>query len=529
LEEFPSERPSERALGGIEEQYQLLMDCVTDYAIFFLDSHGQVATWNAGAERIFGYTEAEIVGQDFSRFFTAEDVQKGQPQKELQTAIQTGRANDDRWLVRRDGSRIWCNGVTTGLRDKDGQLRGFAKVLRNLTEQKRLEEILRQRADELAEEARRKDEFLAVLAHELRNPLAPVRNALQVIRLRSQEPALVEQMRAIAERQVDHMIGLVDDLLDLFRISRGLIRLVREPLDMAQPVQHAVESVQSLALERRLTLSVKLPAEPVQVEGDLIRLQQIVANLLTNAAKYTDPGGTILLTMQQENGEIVLRVRDTGIGIAPEMLPRVFDLFVQAERRLERSQGGLGLGLTLVRQLVEMHGGSVSVYSNGPGKGSEFIVRLPVLSENRKRELLHQHEETQAESPTARRRILVVDDNVDAAESLAVLLRVEGHEVQVAYDGPTALVAAQEERPAMAILDLGMPGMDGFELARQLRAQQNTRDVLLVALTGWAQEEDRRRCFEAGFDGHLSKPVELEALRQFLAHPRLVRQGSGGR
>lgn len=521
------ESPGKQALGGPEEQHRLLMECVTDYAVFFLDPDGRVARWNTGAERIFGYPETEILGQHFSRFFTPEDIQAGVPEQELQTAATTGQANDDRWMVRKDGSRLWCNGVTTALRDEGSGLRGFAKVLRDRTEQKRLEEALGQRADELVEEARRKDEFLATLAHELRNPLAPIRNALQAIRLGSHDAALVEQMRAMAERQVAYMTHLVDDLLDLSRISRGLIRLLQEPVDVAQPVQRAIEGVQALVRERRLALSVSLPTEPVYVEADSTRLQQVVGNLLSNAVRYTDPGGHVLLTARREGSEFVLRVRDTGIGIAPEMLPKIFDLFVQAERRLDRSHGGLGIGLTLVRRLVQMHGGAVEAHSDGPGKGSEFVVRLPVLAEERKEELLGRPSEPeQPVNPSAPCRILVVDDNVDAAESLALLLRLDGHEVQTTYDGQGALAAAQAKPPEVVILDLGMPGMDGFEIARRLRSLAALKDVLLVALTGWAQEEDRRRCYEAGFDGHMPKPVELDALRQFLAHPKLVKKST---
>jgi CheY-like chemotaxis protein len=254
-------------------------------------------------------------------------------------------------------------------------------------------------------------------------------------------------------------------------------------------------------------------------------LQQVVGNLLTNAAKYTEAGGHILLTARQEGTELVVRLRDTGIGIPPDILPHIFDLFVQAERRLDRSQGGLGIGLTLVRRLVEMHGGSVTAHSEGSGKGSEFVVRLPALPEDQKEQLLRkQPAEQMAVAPTAHRRILVVDDNVDAAESLAVRLRLEGHEVRVAADGPAALAAAKVELPEMVVLDLGMPGMDGFEVARELRALPDSKDMLLIALTGWAQEDDRRRCYEEGFDGHLPKPVEWEGLRQFLAHPKLIRR-----
>jgi PAS domain S-box-containing protein len=530
-----NEREPKLTLGGAEEQLRLLMECVSDYAIFFLDPDGRVANWNAGAERIFGYSEAEIMGQPFARFFTPEDHQRGKPETELKTAAESGRANDDCWLVRKGGARLWVSGVTTALRDEEGRLRGFAKVLRDRSEQKRLEETLHQRAEELAREARQKDDFLAVLAHELRNPLAPIRNALQVIHLESHDPALVQKMGAIAQRQLGHMTHLVDDLLDLSRLSRGLIRLVKEPVDLAQPIRQAVEGVQSLMVEHKLTLSLSPPPRPVYVEADANRLQQVIGNLLTNAVKYTDPGGQIMLSGGQEGAEVVVRVKDTGIGIAPDMLPVIFNLFVQAERRLTLSQGGVGIGLTLVRRLVEMHGGTVAAYSEGPGKGSEFVVRLPLLSEDEGGRMTDEsaenagslHPSSFIPHPSGR-RILVVDDNVDAVESLALLLRLDGHDVQAVYDGPAALAAAAANPPQVAILDLGMPGMDGYEVARRLRALPGLKNVLLLALTGWAEANDRQRCYEAGFDGHLPKPVDWDALRQFLAHPRLFRQSSAG-
>jgi len=522
LEERPAGLLGEPALGGMEEQHRLLMECVTDYAIFFLDHQGHIANWNTGAERIFGYADAEIVGRHFACLSLPEDIQNGRPERELHTAATTGRASDSCWLVRKDGRRLWCAGVTTALRDGEARLRGFAKVLRDQTEHLHLEETLRQRAEELAEETRRKDEFLKILAHELRNPLAPIRNALQIIRMGAQDANLVEQMRAIAERQLGHLIHLVDDLLDLSRISRGVMHLHKELVNLAQPVRNAVEGVQPLIQERGLVLSVLLPAEPLYVEADPTRLQQIVHNLLSNAAKYTDPGGRIHLTARQENGKVVLHVQDTGIGIAAETLPHIFELFVQGERRLNRSQGGLGIGLTLVRQLVEMHGGTISASSEGLGKGSEFTVRLPAPPNNPQELQRQLTDEAQSAAPPTSRRILVVDDNVDAADSLATLLRLKGHVVRVARDGPTALTTARAERPEVVILDLGMPGMDGFEVARQLRAMTETKNSVLVAITGWSREEDRQRCYEAGFDGHLPKPVDLSAVQQFLDHPKLL-------
>jgi two-component system CheB/CheR fusion protein len=319
----------------------------------------------------------------------------------------------------------------------------------------------------------------------------------------------------------------VDDLLDLSRIGRGAIRLTKGPLNLEQPVQQAVEAMQPLVKEKSLTLAVTLPRAPLLLEADATRFQQIVGHLLGNAVKYTDPGGKISLSVCRENDAAILRVRDTGIGIAAEMLPRVFDTFVQAERRLDHSTGGLGVGLSLVRRLVELHDGTISVHSEGTGLGTEFTVRLPALPEQPPCQgPAAQAGDASPDLAAPPRRVLVVDDNVDAANSLAQLLRLQGHQARVAYEGAQALTAITAETPELVILDLGMPTMDGFELARTLRSRPETKDVLMLALTGLAQEEDRRRCSEAGFDGHLLKPVELPALREFFHHPRLRPSGS---
>jgi PAS domain S-box-containing protein len=511
----PGKEPPAPTVGGVEEPHRLLMECVTDYAIFFLDPHGQVAIWNAGAERIFGYTEAEIVGQHFSHFFTPEDVQQGIPEKELQTAATAGRANDDRWLVRKGGARLWCNGVTTALRDGEDRLRGFAKVLRDRTEPKRLQEALHQRAEQLAQEARQKDDFLAVLAHELRNPLAPVRNAVEVMRLRDVDDPGLRWARDIIDRQVQQMTRLVDDLLDVSRITRGKVTLQKEPVDLAAVVARAVEVSRPLIDARRHDLTVTLPPEPVRLEADAIRLAQVVANLLNNAAKYTDESGHIWLTVEREGDQAVVRVKDNGIGIRPDLLPQVFDLFVQSDRALDRSQGGLGIGLTLVKSLVEMHGGSVTAHSEGPGQGSGFVVCLPALTELRSGDSGKSGTGRRVESSA--RRILVVDDNGDAADSLAVLLRLMGNDVRTAPDGPAALEAARAYRPDVVLLDLGLPGMSGYDVCRRLREGHFANGPLVVALTGYGQDEDRRRTREAGFDRHLVKPVNPDELREVLA------------
>jgi PAS domain S-box-containing protein len=367
---------------------------------------------------------------------------------------------------------------------------------------------------ELREADRRKDEFLAVLAHELRNPLAPLSNALQVMRL----TAVNEQtarVRDMMERQVRQMTRLVDDLLDVSRITRGKIVLRKERLDLAEVVVSALEASRPLIEAERHELTVTPSERPLFVEGDRARLAQVLSNLLTNAAKYTPEGGHIWLAVERRGPEAELRVRDNGVGIPAEMLSRVFEMFAQVERHLGRAQGGLGIGLTLVRSLVEMHGGTVRAYSGGPGQGSEFVVRLPLAADHPAGEA---GAEAEAEPAAATRgRILVVDDSVDSAESLALMLKLSGNEVRTAYDGPGALATAATFAPDVVLLDIGMPGMDGYEVARRLRQQPTLRNALLIAQTGWGQEEDRRRSKEAGFDHHFTKPVDPATLEALLA------------
>jgi PAS domain S-box-containing protein len=369
---------------------------------------------------------------------------------------------------------------------------------------------------ELREKDRLKDEFLAMLAHELRNPLAAVRNALYVMKDPKAVEALIPQVRAIADRQVDHMARLLDDLLDVARVSRGRIELRKEPLEAAAVVHLAVEAVRPLIEARRHELTVSLPAEPVWLEADPTRLEQILNNLLNNAAKYTDPGGRIHLSVENDAGDVAFRVRDTGVGIAADMLPHIFDVFVQAEQHLDRSHGGVGIGLTLVKKLVELHGGSVAARSGGVGLGSEFVVHLPTRPPSAEPEEISSNHERTVRPPS--RRVLVVDDNRDAADSLVILLRLAGQDVRVAYDGRSALAEASHFRPEVIFLDLGMPGMNGYEVARLLREEPELKGVFLVALTGWGHEDDRRRSLQAGFDHHLVKPVEGKTLDDLLAN-----------
>jgi PAS domain S-box-containing protein len=367
----------------------------------------------------------------------------------------------------------------------------------------------------LREEDRRKTEFLALLAHELRNPLAPLRNGLQVIRLAGGDSEALQQAHAMMERQLTGLVRLVDDLLDVSRISRGKIVLRKEQLDLAEVVRTALETSDPLIRERGHELCVTLPEEPTFVDADRTRLAQALCNLLSNAAKYTDRGGRIWLTAEREGREVVLRVKDTGSGIAPEMLPRVFDLFTQVDRTLESSQGGLGVGLSIVKRLVEMHGGSVEAHSEGYGMGSEFVIRLPVV--------LWVADDKQLEGtdrrvcPPARRRVLVVDDNRDAAVSLAMMLELMGSEVRTAHDGLDGVDVAAAFHPDVILLDIGMPKLNGYDTCRRIRGQPWARGVVIVALTGWGQEEDKRRSQEAGFDSHLVKPIEPAALEKLLA------------
>jgi signal transduction histidine kinase len=365
----------------------------------------------------------------------------------------------------------------------------------------------------LKEADRHKDEFLAMLAHELRNPLAPILNAVQLMRKKPLVDPQLNWSREVIERQLGHLTRLVDDLLDVSRITRGKINLSREPVAIAALVARAVETVQPLIAERGLEFSIDVPEAPIHVYGDPLRLTQALGNVLTNAAKYTEPKGQIVLAARESAGLVELRVRDTGIGIPANLLPKIFDMFTQLNERAGRPQSGLGIGLALVRKLMEMHGGTVTAHSAGDGLGSEFVMTLPVLSEER----LPATSETQpATDPGVRRRILVADDNADALESLATLLGLAGHEVFSAANGALALECAERHLPEVALLDIGMPKLDGYEVARRIRAQPWGRQMTLVALTGWGQDSDRRRSGEAGFDSHLVKPLDLDKLTELL-------------
>jgi signal transduction histidine kinase len=389
----------------------------------------------------------------------------------------------------------------------------FVELYRKTRQLERLNQDLERRVSErtaeLQEAARRKDEFLAMLAHELRNPLAAIRLAAQLIGFPDLPAGQFSNSVGVIQRQVEHLVRLIDDLVDVSRITRGLISLRREPTDVAAVVVQAIETARPLIDARQHTLSVDIADERLIVDGDVARLSQVVANILNNAAKFTDPGGRIALRVRRDAPHVAIEVRDTGRGIPREMLPRVFDLFTHSDQPLDRTFGGLGIGLAIVRQLVEMHGGTVRAKSDGPGQGTEVLVRLPLL-------IASSLAVTPAAEPPARQvtpcRILVVDDNDDAAETLAMMLRLQGHSVQTAQDGLQALEVAPEFLPQVVMLDLGMPRLNGFETATRIRLQPWGREVPLIALTGWGQPKDRQRTVEAGFNEHLVKPVGQQEL-----------------
>ena len=494
----------EEILRQSEERFRLLVDGVKDYAIFMLDSGGHIVSWNTGAEHIKGYKASEIIGKHFSVFYPAEDIARKWPEHELTVARAEGRFEDEGWRLRKDGSRFWANVIIAALYDNEHRVRGFAKVTRDLS--------VRRRIEALEESERQMNEFLAMLAHELRNPLASIVNALGLMRSKPGEDQA--EFRAVLERQTALLARIVDDLLDVSRITRGKISLKREILDMNRMITRTLASCRPLIDAHRHALELRLPDEELPVDGDSTRLSQVVFNLISNAVKYTPDGGRITIAVKREDGEAVLRVHDTGIGIAPALLPKVFDLFVQGDRSLDRTEGGLGIGLTVVRRLIEMHGGSVSAASSGHGEGSEFVVRLPLA-------LGHgvargPAKEVPPHLPVTRRRLLVVDDNRDFANTLGALFETMGHDVRIAYNGTDAMSIAAEYRPDAAFLDIGLPGRNGYEVARMLRSSPELAGLTLVAFTGYGRDEDRRRVREAGFDYHLVKPAEATELAKIV-------------
>lgn len=498
------------ALKQSERHFRTMVEQVKDYAIFSIDTKGRATSWNEGVGRVLGFAEAEFLGRDVaSRIFTPEDIASGVPEDELTEAARTGSANNDRPMMRKDGSRFFALGATAALIDESGALIGYTKVLRDQTPMKRLEA-------ELLENDRRKNEFLATLAHELRNPLAPLLNGLHLMRIAGHDkPAMVDRARALMERQVEHMVRLIDDLLDLGRITSGRLELRREHIELGFVLQNALETSRPLIEAQAHTLTVTVPETAIPLDADPTRLAQVVSNLLNNSAKYTPRGGHIWLTAERQKDNVLVSVRDNGVGIPKDMLPKVFEMFTQVDRKAEQSKAGLGIGLTLVRQLVEMHGGDIEARSEGSGQGAQFIVRLPLKSPVS--DSVARDQKISTDAGSHRYQILVADDNADAASSLAAILGSSGHHTHIAHDGLVAFGCAEAVRPQIALLDIGMPGLDGYEVARRIRAQPWGKSMLIAAVTGLGQPEDERRAVEAGFDHHFVKPVQISALERMFS------------
>ena len=482
-----------------------IVESSTD-AIIGKSLDGTIVSWNAAAERLYGYTAEEVIGRSFTMLIPdghEEDIH------ELSDRLCRGERVDHFESVRqrKDGSLVELSVSYSPVCTEDHTPIGFAVIARDISDRKRSEQALRE-AD------RRKDEFLAMLAHELRNPLAPIRSGLELLMLTETEE---KETLLLMQEQVAHLVRLVDDLLDVSRIVRGRVELRTEGLRLDELVCRAADAVRSAATLRKQTLSIHA-STPVYVFGDPVRLTQVLDNLLSNALKYTEPGGRIAVSVGREEDEAVVRVQDNGIGIEADLLPKVFDLFTQSSRALDRAQGGLGIGLTLVRQLVEMHGGSIVAESSGLGRGSLFIIRLPSIEGVAPETPTGKH----ATTPAPPRRILIVDDNSSAARILTMLLsRLGNHDVIAAQDGPAALQMAVDQRPDLILLDIGLPGMDGYEVCRALRIRPESRQTLVVALTGYGQEQDRHRSKAAGFDEHVVKPVSVATLSDLLSHPKL--------
>jgi PAS domain S-box-containing protein len=467
-------------------------------------------SWSATKEELYGLPAGGFGGryEDWKQAVHPDDRDRAEADRSRAVSGRTMLDTEFR-IVRPDGETRWIASKGKVFYAADGEPLRMLGVSLDVTERKQAEEELRD-AD------RKKDEFLATLAHELRNPLAPIRNAVQILNAKGSIHPDLRRARAVLDRQVQLMARLLEDLLDVSRISRNRLELRMERVELAAVLDGALETSRPVIEAASHELTLTLPPEPIHLEADPVRLAQVFANLLNNAAKYTDEGGRIRLTAERQGSHAIVSVRDSGIGIAAEVLPNIFEIFSQAKLASVRSQDGLGIGLSLVKGLVGLHGGSVEARSDGPGRGSEFVVRLPVAAEAPVHEPARPHADDR-QPPATRWRILIVDDNQDSADSLAMLLQIMGNEVGTAYDGEQAVEAAEAIRPDVALLDIGMPKLNGYDTCRRMREQPWGKGMFLIALTGWGRAEDRRRADEAGFDLHMVKPVDPDVLVKLLA------------
>ncbi|MEO6164437.1 MAG: PAS domain S-box protein, partial [Candidatus Binatia bacterium] len=510
--DITEQKAQQEALQASQDRLNRLMKLMPA-AMYACDADGQITYYNQRAKDLWG-REPQL-GDNQQKFCAAYkcwfDGKVISPEETpMAIAVRDGKAFRDLEPVfeRPDGGKLSVLVNIDPLFDAEGKPCGAINVFQDITERKQAEEALK-------ESDRKKDEFLAILAHELRNPLAPIRNGLKILQMAGNEPAIAANAELIMDQALNQLVRLVDDLLDVSRITTGKLRLRREQVELKAVVNSAVETNRPLIDERGHNLTVMLPLEPIPLDADPIRLAQVFSNLLNNSVKYTKPGGVIRLSAQSHGSAVVVRVTDNGIGIAADHLPRIFDMFAQVESAYERSQGGLGIGLSLVKRLIEMHDGTIEAHSNGPDKGSEFVIRLPVFTQLPSGS--HSTEPSEKPSPLQKCRILVVDDNQLSCKSLAMLLQLKGHEIATAQDGFEGIECAGTFRPDVILLDIGLPRMNGYEVARRIRQEPWGKSIFLIAITGFGQEEDRRRSIEAGFDHHMVKPVNVVELEKKLS------------
>ena len=502
----------------MDQYIRSFVEQVEDYAIFAMDENCRATTWNNGVMKVLGFEESEFIGQDIRLLiFVPEAIELGIPVAEFETAAQLGSASDDRWMMRKGGKRFWASGITSAVHDDRGNVVGYSKVMRDLTDKKRDEDELVDLAARHSESSRRMSEFMATLAHELRNPLAPIRNALDLMGMSTLSPEN-EEMRLLMDRQVRQLIRLIDDLLDISRIGRGKITIHRQVATLRTVVESAIEASGMLIQEKGQILHLDLCEEEIWVNVDPARITQVVSNLLNNASRYSDAGCVIKLSLSMDRESVeqdmaMMTIEDNGIGISAERLGEIFQMFAQVDDSLGRGQAGLGIGLTLVKTLVELHRGTVLAESDGVGKGSRFTVRLPLAAPNDK-----SIDETPAkEWPICERsfQVLVVEDVRALRTIMARLLEKLGHRVRVAEDGLAALESIAQVIPEVIFSDISMPGMTGYDLARKIRSLPNVSEAYLVAMSGYGQLSDRQQSRESGFNEHMVKPVDVSKLRDF--------------
>jgi len=505
-----------RSVGDIhtnERRFQYMIEQITDHVIFMTDPAGIVTSWNQGVESLLGYQEHEFVGKHVSGLiFTDEAIAEGVPDWEFETSKEKGSAIDDRWMKRKDGSHFWASGIMTALRDEADKVIGFNKIMRDLTEQKTNLDAIRNLNHELTHAQIRKDDFIATLAHELRNPLTPLTSALSLMEDGLESPDRVREFQSIAKTQVGQLVRLVEDLLDVSRIGQGKVELKLAVCELATIIEQAVASCRSFIDDSSQKLTVKLVNRPMLVTADSARLVQVITNVLNNSAKYTPEGGNIELLTDADEHWTTIVVRDDGIGIPQDQLKLVFDLFAQANPTAERGKAGLGIGLALVKRIVDLHGGSVTIDSDGVGHGTIVTVKLKTASSTLKSDSIDMNVSGEANSEAYRLDVLVIDDSRAITLTLGRLIEKLGHQVRTAESGELGLKMIEEHRPDVVISDISMPGMNGYDVAYQIRSHFG-ETMMLVAMTGYSNEAARQRALEAGFDRHMVKPPDIRELK----------------